>query len=570
VNDGDRSSNRGDETLILPVSANGDLRKHRDGSGHVWGFEDFVPPPDERPATETVTGLTSVPYITAALKRAVWFLIGAAIFGLFGGTVAYKGFPPPYQGTTSLLMTNSPTEDPVAAMATDVTLAQSRSVAGLAVSMLNPVEQAPALMKACVVVSSTDRVMVITCSASSSTLALDRTSALASAFLKFRANQLQVQQQAVLNSLNTEITTAEQRVESISKQINQVTAELPSSARTAKLASLDNQRTAAETTFSTLQQTVTGNQANSEVTTAEEIKNSGVLDPAALIAHSRLKEMGIYVIGGLIAALAIGIGIVIVRALVSDRLRRRDDVAQALGAPVKVSVGAVRLSRWRPGRHGLAAARSREIQRIVAHLRTVVPRSSRGAAALAIAAIDNAAVTALPLVSLALARAQEGQRVVVADLSDDATAARLLGQRKPGIHQVGAGGGKLALVVPDRNAIAPTGPFDRGLALAGPEPDPALVTACASADLILTLVTPDPSFGVDYLPTWAERVVVVVTAGRSSTTRIQAAGEILRLAEMHISSAVLVGADKTDESVGTVSAPDPAATADRDLGFLSQ
>jgi hypothetical protein len=42
----------------------------------------------------------------------------------------------------------------------------------------------------------------------------------------------------------------------------------------------------------------------------------------------------------------------------------------------------------------------------------------------------------------------------------------------------------------------------------------------------------------------------MVTAGRSSWTKIHAAGEMVRLAGTRLVSAVLVGADKTDESLG--------------------
>ena len=77
-----------------------------------------------------------------------------------------------------------------------------------------------------------------------------------------------------------------------------------------------------------------------------------VLDAATPLAHSRLKPLVLDAAVGLVVGLVLGMGIVVVRALVSDRLRRRDDVAQALGAPVKLSVGAVRLNRWLPGRAG--------------------------------------------------------------------------------------------------------------------------------------------------------------------------------------------------------------------------
>jgi len=67
---------------------------------------------------------------------------------------------------------------------------------------------------------------------------------------------------------------------------------------------------------------------------------------------------------------------------------------------------------------------------------------------------------------------------------------------------------------------------------------------------------------------WAARAVVVVTAGRASAGRIQAVGEMLRLAEVPLISAVLVGGDKTDESLGVTRAPrggDHAEVTEQDL-----
>ena len=48
---------------------------------------------------------------------------------------------------------------------------------------------------------------------------------------------------------------------------------------------------------------------------------------------------------GLIAGLFLGLGFVIVRALISDRLWKRQDIAQTLGARVRLSTG--RPPRWR-------------------------------------------------------------------------------------------------------------------------------------------------------------------------------------------------------------------------------
>jgi hypothetical protein len=44
--------------------------------------------------------------------------------------------------------------------------------------------------------------------------------------------------------------------------------------------------------------------------------------------------------------------------------------------------------------------------------------------------------------------------------------------------------------------------------------------------------------------------VAVVTAGESSVTRVQAVGEMIRFAGADLTSAVLLGADGKDESLG--------------------
>src|SRR5699024_10657752 len=89
----------------------------------------------------------------------------------------------------------------------------------------------------------------------------------------------------------------------------------------------------------------------------------------------------------------------------------------------------------------------------------------------------------------------------------------------------------------------------------------ALSAAYDSADLLLTLVSLDPLLGGEHLATWATDAVVVVTAGRSSWKGLHAVGEMIRLGGTRLVSAVLVGADKTDESLGTIHVPRPRAPA---------
>ncbi|MGO9083324.1 MAG: hypothetical protein ACLQDY_30590, partial [Streptosporangiaceae bacterium] len=154
-----------------------------------------------------------------------------------------------------------------------------------------------------------------------------------------------------------------------------------------------------------------------------------------------------------------------------------------------------------------------------------------------------------------------GMQVVLADLCSGTPAAQLLGATDPGVHTVSVNDTDLVVVVPQPDDVVPAGPLSP-LALA----NEALAAAYAPADLLLTLAPLDPSLGADHLATWATGVVAVVTAGQCSEMRIHAVGEMIRLAGLPLISAVLVGADKTDESLGVADSSSPADSVGLGLG----
>lgn len=196
------------------------------------------------------------------------------------------------------------------------------------------------------------------------------------------------------------------------------------------------------------------------------------------------------------------------------------------------------------------------MRRVVAYLRRAVPGSSRGPASLAVVAVDDAEVVARVVASLASSCAAEGKQVMVADLSSGAHLARLLKVGDPGIHKVSQNGANLLVVLPEAEDVAPTGPVPGGASPAVPaQADAALLTAASSSDLLLTLATLDPAFGGDCLGTWATSAVAVVTAGKSTAEKVHSVGEMLRFGGTRLDSVVLIGADKTDESLGVI---DPA------------
>src|SRR5215471_2765818 len=415
----------------------------------------------------------------------------------------------------------------------------------------------------------TDRVIGITVSAPSSSEAVARARVLATDFLQFRARELQTQQQLAIASINHEITLDKRDLATITKEIAAISPAAASStqpnagvgslsrAERARLATLKTKRTQAQDTLIGMQQAAQGY----PVGTASMIHGSQVLDAAAPVHRSGLRLTLLYAWGGLIAGLTLGLGIVIVQALVSGRLRWRDDIARALGAPIHLSVGRLRAGRRRPGRGG---AGDRDMQRLVAHLRGAVPARAGGPSALAVVAVDNAAEVAPSVVALAVSYAQEGKQVVLADLAAGAPAGRLLQIKSPAtgtvrVNAVRVHGLSLMVAVPSRDSATLAGPVPQAGAaqpgmpgMPGPPgaPSEAVAAVYASADLLITLVTLDPAAGSDHLPTWADSAVVTVTAGRSTGTRIHAVGEMIRLADTPLVSTVLVGTDKHDESLG--------------------
>ena len=512
------------------------------------GWSDDFTSPEDR-AADFNAGLTSLGFIRAALRRGRRGWCVTAVAGFLIGLGVYVTSPPVYQAATTLLLTNGPESQPGAAVADAQTIVQSIPVATIARQKLRLQESVGTFLGSYAATPLTDRALYIVVNAPTSDDALSRASALAKAFLHYRAVQLQAQQSQLFNSLDQQINQARQHVDTIRGQIKNQLTQPPSPARRTQLSSLRTQESQAVGELNQLEQTTNATRATTRALTTAEITGSTVLNAAAPLAHSRFKHLILYPLVGGILGLVLGLGIVIVRALISDRLRRRDDIARALGAPVRLSVGRVRLSRWRSGRRGLAAANRTNVRRIVAYLDSAVPGRSGGVAALAVIPVDDLRIAALSVVSLATSRAERGMRVVVTDLASSVPAGGLLGVKEPGVHTVDLSGARLIVAVPEPDDVAPIGPFGHRSRASGSLGE-AIAAASGSADLLLTFAPLDPSQGGEHLATWAADAVAVITAGRSSWTRIHAVSEMARLAGTRLVSGVVVGADETDESLG--------------------
>jgi capsular polysaccharide biosynthesis protein len=527
---------------IMP-SHNGDSN----ALGELGAYEDFAVAEDR--SADFVPSLVSLGFFKAALRRSARFLCLAAIAGLIAGLGAYLATPHPDQASTTLLLPlgNSSNITSITAFEEVVTdnqtTAQSRSVAGLVIRNLGLRQSVDSFLSSYSATSVTDRVLVITASASSSDQAVLRANAIAKAFLQVRADELLSEQELTRGSLEQQIGQVEQNISSLARQISRLAAEPASPGQQSQLSSLRAESSQATSTLTALQRALVSEQTNTQPATAVDARGAVVLDAATPLPHSWLKHLLLYALIGLVVGVVLGVAVVVFRALLSNRLRRRDDVAQALGAPVKLSVG-----RVRPSRQGVP--RDPDIQRIAAYLDRAVPTDPGHSAALAVVPVDDPRAAASSLVSLALSRAQQGEYVVLADLATGAPAARLLGFREHGVREVSVHNTRLTVAVPEGDdVLPPTGPLGRAQVQGSPFTD-AVTAACARANLLLTLATLDVSFGGDHLATWATDAVAVITAGRSSWATISAAGEMVRLSGTRLVSAVLIGADHSDESLG--------------------
>jgi capsular polysaccharide biosynthesis protein len=520
-------------------------------------YDDFAAT-GNRPA-DFAPGLVSLGFLKEAVRRSARFLLIMTLVGLLGGFGYYVKSHHSYQASASVLLTLSPYENSLTAAADNQAIAKTSAVAELAVQKLGLQESASSFLNTYTALSVTDRVLNLTASAPSASQAVLYANAVGNAFLKFRADQLYGQNNLVLQSLDQQVSQAKQRVNSIDAQLSQLSSQPTSSTQEPQISKLRGELDSATAALSSLQAAITGNQATTGPDLKAALDNSQVLSVTA-VPYSKKKKLITYGALGLVAGLALGLTIIIVRAMVSDRLRRRDDIAYALDAPVKLSVSALGARRTLTPKPGRAAKRELDMKRVIAHLQSAVPRTTRDPAGLAIVAVDNAPVVASAVAALAASYASQGTRVITADLSGGAYLAHQSGVKGPGVQTVSRNGVNFMMAVPDRDDPAPTGPLPSLTSPPGPaQARDALVASDVSADLLLTLVTLDPALGGDHLATWAVHAVVVVTAGQSSAERIHGVGEMIRLAGMQLDSVVLIGSDKRDESLGLAHRSDEQA-----------
>lgn len=520
----------------------------------AWMYEDELFA-DERSTSYPPDTLVTVRFLWDAVRRhaRLWFAL--ALIGLAGGLAMPAILPPGSESSAKLVLTHRDGDDPARAMATDVGLITTHSVAQLAIEELGLADTPDELLERYRATQLTDRVLEITASAPSSEEATELAAAVADIYLEFRNDQIALQEEPLRQDLaaaRTAVAEAEAAVEAAGGDPRDPDPP-PSPEATTLTRAAEEQRY--------IEQQILDQQV-----VAARMSSSHVLDVAAPVPDSSRRALLINAGTGLAGGLLLGVGFVVVRALVSDRLWRRQDIARVLGARVRLSVGRPPRVRWRPFPQYVPRSQMQqpEVRLVVQHLRATVSWDKTAKPALAIVSIDNVQASALIVASLAMSFADEGKRVLVADLSGTGALAAALGVTSVGTHEpwYSAAGARVTVHLPTPDA----GPAEQALLTQTDASDHfsadenALDAAWVAADLVLTLATLSPGLGAEHLRTWAAQATAMVTAGRSTEARIRATGEMVRLAGIRLDSAVILRADRTDESVGVVSADTASAT----------
>ncbi len=288
------------------------------------------------------------------------------------------------------------------------------------------------------------------------------------------------------------------------------------------------------------------------ITTGAVIGASGVLDPTSpVVGRSALRTTALDTTAGLIVGASVGVGWVLLAALLSQRVRRREDVALALGTSVRCSVG--RLPGRLPGLAWSGRRRQTALDRLVDALRRGLRVRARDAGPPG------------PGLGPERCRDRDGGECV----RGRAGAARAPGARRrpdragaPRACRAGSVVRRRPRCGPAtaRGACAPSGcrcarwvppvprRASRRRACCAREPSARRGRRPRWCSSWSTPILPSDS---STCPPGRTSMVLVVTAGRSTAERLRTTAELVRSAGLGLSFVVMVGADHHDESLGS-------------------
>ena len=506
----------------------------------AWNIPDVAPEEPDDPV-RPFAALVSIHYLRNAIRRRWLRCALPAVLGLLLAGAFLAVNPAMPTASATLILTHDQNADPNSAIATDISLLTTRTVAQRTISALGLSMTPQQLLGTLTPVSTgSAEVLQLTMTGPDNAEATRRLDAFSKAYLQFRTQQLGAQANILISGYEKRITELDAKVTAATAQIQQLAAEGQSQTDTLSDAVTNRSRLTSQ--ISDLRQQV----LEATVQRDSVAGASKVIDPAAPVRVSHIKRPALTLLSGLIGGLALGLVVVILQALLSDRLWLRVEVASALDAQVPLSVRRLAPLPWfwrplgfLPRVKRLRTARWAERQRMADALLQAIPGPGRRQA-LAVLCLGNAEEVRFGVLTAGSALQRSGMGVLVVDLTNDGVVQPALRRlrdlsewERPDVFRPG--------VVPSLTR----GPAD----LEAADWDDVAV-AKARNGVTLILADLDPAVGVDHLAAWSDDVVVAVTAGASSVELVRTAGDLIRSVRLRLRGAVLLNAVRDDVSSG--------------------
>ena len=569
-------------------------------NGPTWRIDDEDGSPE-------ITGTPRPLLVTAralrdALARTWRIWVGSAIIGGVLGVMAVLGLPGSASASTTLLMVHA--EPGETAMKTDLSLLQTRAVASRVLSDLGLQESPEALLSTVSVTPVNDQVLLLTVSGPDQASAVDRATSLVNHFLEFRAQQMRTIADGLIDGYKTRIADLKTQVDALTREYD----------RLSSATKLDDVRASdILATRATLGNQITGMQNDVEeasLQTDAAITATHVIDAPRAQSPGLRRQLVLFAVSGALLAGALSVGVILFRALTSDRLRQRREVATALGVPVRVGVGPIPtpgflsrragpvLSRVLPRSRQVTSPTSREmvspeksvrwqrrprrnLEALVQGLEFALPPrftnghwpgsnrdgnrrpSNRSApTTLGLAAVDRADTAAVVLRVAADRMAERGLVVLLVDLSSVGVLANSPGLSDP----ADAASVTPRIYRPEGDPALSYGPRRSRRAPERSRDDLGeLGTAWAEADVVLVLLEVDPGINLEIVQTWVNRIIPLVTAGRVNGELLSTISGLVTQAGLEMPFALLEGADRSDQTLGQ---PAPVLAAHDELAAV--
>lgn len=532
-----------------------------------WRIEDEPGDPELVGAPRPL--VTTWGTVWRALRRTWWAWGAAAVAGLLLAGALLVVRPPGGEASTTLLLAHPEVSDE-SAMATDVSLLETRAVAAQVIADLALETTPEGFLSTVDAVPVTNQILELTVTGPTEAQAQARTEALVTEYLAFRSEQLRLLSDSLVSGYQDRVAELTADLEDVTRRYNSISGSTATDQTRAQ--DLLAQRTTLASQIGSLQREI----EDTSFATDAAISSTHVVDEPHVIPHSRLRTVLLYLVSGLLAGLFIGMGVVVFRTLTSETVRTRGDVARALGVPVRASVRRGGPSdRLLPRLASRAFARARrlvgmpdrrgerDLDVLASTLDAAVPsrrrrgqaqrrgrqgatpRSRQAPVGVALAALDCVHTGAAVVARLAGRYADDDEQVLLVDLSE----AGVLGRHT---HP---------LVTTFRPSGVPSlarGPAGGRTGLVDPQERDLLRDAWEDAEVVLVLAEVDPGVDLGNLSSWVSRVVPLVRGGRSRSQLLGTVSELVAVAELEMPFALMTRADADDDSAGL---PEPAAEA---------